>query len=113
MLSADIIAQVTQIFAPLSADISFRLRGPAGTDETRRMRGFLDDVASCSPHLSVEETADDGPDTPRFGIAVGGRDTGVAFRGIPDGHEFSSLLLAVMNASGLAATCPMKACAAA
>ena len=106
MLSADIIAQVKQIFAPLSADISFRLRGPAGTDETRRMRGFLDDVASCSPHLSVEETADDGPDTPRFGIAVGGRDTGVAFRGIPDGHEFSSLLLAVMNASGLGRNLP-------
>ena len=36
----------------------------------------------------------------RFSILRDGQDTGIAFRGIPNGHEFTSLLLALLNADG-------------
>lgn len=109
MLSPDIIAQVKEIFAALAVDISFRMSGEPGADATRSMREFLDDVASCSPRLSVEEQSGAPGAAPSFELLREGLPTGVAFTGIPNGHEFSSLLLAVLNASGLGRNLPDEA----
>ncbi len=36
-----------------------------------------------------------------FGINAGDRDTGIRFSGIPSGHEFNSLILAMLHAGGI------------
>lgn len=109
MLDKDILNQVRQIFEPISKDITLHLLGPEGADETRDMREFLDDVASCSPRISVAFTPAAGEYMPRFNIATPDGPTGIAFRGIPNGHEFSSLLLAIMNTAGLGRNLPDEA----
>jgi alkyl hydroperoxide reductase subunit F len=57
-------------------------------------------VSSTSPHISVTELAESSS-VPSFRIATAGRPTGVRFDGIPGGHEFTSLIVAILNAGGL------------
>lgn len=97
MLDNTIIEQLKSIFATLQSDISFRMRSRSGDARSAEMLEFLRDVASASPRLSVE-TEEAPADAPEFEIVKGGTATGVKFCGIPNGHEFSTLLLAVLNA---------------
>ena len=96
MLDQNVKDQLKTLFAGLKSDIAFRLYTTAGDTE---MRAFLDEVASTSSRLAVEHSATPA-DAPTFGIIRDGADTGVRFCGIPNGHEFSTLLLAVLNADG-------------
>ena len=73
-----------------------------GADE---LAGFLDGFCSCSELLSVEKT-ETGDGRLEFSIVKDGADTGITFRGIPGGHEFTSLLLALLNADGLGKNLP-------
>lgn len=99
MLDKDILTQLQGIFAGLKSEITLHLAGIPDAASTREMKEFLDDVASTSHRLSVtQEDADVAG--PRFGIYRDGRATGIAFCGIPNGHEFTTLLLAVLNADG-------------
>lgn len=63
------------------------------------MREFITDFASTSPRINVEFFDAEG-DTLYFDLKKDGESTGITFRGIPNGHEFTSLLLAVLNADG-------------
>ena len=51
-----------------------------------------------SPKISVEEA--ELPRTPSFSVNRVGEDTGVIFAGVPMGHEFTSLVLALLQVSG-------------
>lgn len=63
------------------------------------MREFLNDFATTSEHINVEFYDAEG-DTLAFDILKDSEYTGITFRGIPNGHEFTSLLLALLNADG-------------
>ena len=63
------------------------------------MIDFLNDIASCSDKLSCQVTETDEPKL-EFTLLKEGKETGIKFRAVPGGHEFSSLLLAVLNADG-------------
>ena len=67
---------------------------------------FLTNFASVSPNISVEEKDVEDSSHLRspisFYLAKEGEDTGIRFSGIPSGHEFNSLVLAVLQASGTA-----------
>ena len=66
------------------------------------MLAFLTEVASTSNRLSVEER--NVPKILRspvsFYLEVDGQNTGIKFSGITSGHEFNSLILAVLNNTG-------------
>ena len=68
----------------------------------RELAGFLTDFASVSENLSFEER--DIPEWLRsplsFMLEVDGVPNGIVFSGIPGGHEFNSLVLAVLHSSG-------------
>lgn len=99
MLDNDIKEQLRAIFGNLKSDITFLLQPSADAVQSSEMKSFLDDVASTSPHFSVAES-DTKADAPTFEIIKDGQSTGVKFCGIPNGHEFTTLLLAVLNADG-------------
>jgi alkyl hydroperoxide reductase subunit F len=63
------------------------------------LRALLTDVASCSDRIAVQEVPDTVPGV-RFDLLRDGRGTGIRFLGVPGGHEFSSLVLAILNADG-------------
>ena len=99
MLDTSILQQVTEIFRNLEADYTFRISLSPLREEASGLIEFLNDFATTSPRLSVEKYEVDG-NALSFTILKNGEETGVTFRGIPNGHEFTSLLLAVLNADG-------------
>jgi len=63
---------------------------------------FLSDIAGVSEKLNVEERDTQGQlrSAISFLLEADGQDTGIRFSGIPGGHEFNSLILAILHASG-------------
>lgn len=97
MISQDILSQVRQVFADLSQDFTFLVHASKGDEKGAQMHEFISDVVSVSPRL---HKSDDENGELSFELLKGTEATGIIFRGIPNGHEFSSLLLSVLNADG-------------
>jgi len=99
LLDADIKAQLSQYLQLMEGDILLKVS--AGTDDVSRdMLLLIDELATMSSHIKVEKTVLER--TPSFSVNRIGEDTGVTFAGIPLGHEFTSLVLALLQVSGRA-----------
>ncbi|TFZ00489.1 alkyl hydroperoxide reductase subunit F [Ramlibacter henchirensis] len=71
------------------------------TQASRDMQALLEDIAEASPLVKVTETRDAGPHrTPSFAINRPGENHGPRFAGLPMGHEFTSLVLALLQVGG-------------
>jgi alkyl hydroperoxide reductase subunit F len=93
MLEQEVKEQLKSVFAGLNSEYMLRASVPLlGAEDLLDM---LHDVANCSGHIFVEEQ--DG-DSLGFSLWKDGQPTGVSFKGIPGGHEFTSLLMAILNA---------------
>lgn len=99
MLDSSILDQVKQVFGALASEYVFDIRCDETRETGKELVEFLDDMASCSPKLSCRLNHADGAGA-EFSLLKDGKATGIKFRGIPNGHEFTSLLLAVLNADG-------------
>ena len=99
MLDTSILDQVRSIFAQLEANYTFEIKASASREEAPELTAFINDVASCSDKISCETVNAEG-NCLEFSLLKNGKHTGIKFRGIPNGHEFTSLLLAVLNADG-------------
>ena len=67
--------------------------------KSRELEALLQDLASLSNLIEVRR-ADDDARRPSFLIQRVGTDVGVRFAGIPLGHEFTSLVLALLQVGG-------------
>lgn len=99
MLDNNILEQVRGIFAGLKAHFTFEIAVSPMRQESSEIIAFFDDVASCSPNLSCRQI-EPMNNTLSVSLLKDGEPTGIKFRAIPNGHEFTSLLLAVLNADG-------------
>ncbi|MFZ5550545.1 MAG: alkyl hydroperoxide reductase subunit F [Pseudomonadota bacterium] len=63
------------------------------------MRTLLNQIAALSDKVSVREV-DDGERTPSFSIGEPGQPARIRFAGLPMGHEFTSLVLALLQTGG-------------
>ncbi len=98
MLDPAILDQLRDVFANLESDYTFVVQPGTGTSQDE-LEALLEDVASASPKLAVAK-ADGAPGAFGFELRKNGLPTGVRFRGVPGGHEFTSLILGVLNADG-------------
>ncbi|MDF2484702.1 MAG: thioredoxin reductase [Herbinix sp.] len=99
ILDADIREQLVDYLGLMEGDIEIMLS--AGADEvSKNMSALVDELASISTRIKVKETT--LTRTPSFGVNRPGEDTGVVFAGVPLGHEFTSLVLALLQVSGRA-----------
>lgn len=99
MLDADIKQQLEQYLELMEADVLIKVS--EGNDSASRdMAALIDELASMTSKIKVEKIS--LPRTPSFSINRIGEDTGVVFAGIPLGHEFTSLVLALLQVSGRA-----------
>ena len=70
-----------------------------GSDNVSKdMLALVDELATMSSRIKVEKTELER--TPSFSVNRIGEDTGITFAGIPLGHEFTSLVLALLQVSG-------------
>lgn len=65
---------------------------------SQELLGLLEGIAALSDKITL--TREDDPRTPSFAIRRTGTDIGVRFAGIPMGHEFTSLVLALLQVGG-------------
>jgi len=63
------------------------------------MRELLDEIGALSDKITVRHDGNDAR-RPSFSISPTGSDMGVRFAAIPMGHEFTSLVLALLQAGG-------------
>lgn len=96
-LDAEIKTQLAQYLQLLENDVVLKVS--AGSDAVSNdMLALLDEIASMSPKITVERTQ--LTRTPSFSVNRVGEDTGITFAGVPLGHEFTSLVLALLQVSG-------------
>ncbi|MFS3128532.1 alkyl hydroperoxide reductase subunit F [Nocardioides sp. Bht2] len=68
---------------------------------SRQMQGLLAELASASTQIAVSTTPPTaGQRVPSFRISRSGEQSGPRFAGVPMGHEFTSLVLALLHVSG-------------
>ncbi|MFC0296195.1 alkyl hydroperoxide reductase subunit F [Geobacillus jurassicus] len=97
LLDADIKAQLAQYLQLLENDIVLTVS--AGDDNVSRdMLALIDELTAMSPKIKVEKAKLER--TPSFSVNRVGENTGITFAGVPLGHEFTSLVLALLQVSG-------------
>lgn len=99
MLEADIKQQLDQYLQLMEGDVVLRVS--AGDDAvSKEMLDLVNELASMSSRISVENVMLER--TPSFSVSRPSEETGIVFAGIPLGHEFTSLVLALLQVSGRA-----------
>lgn len=69
-------------------------------DKSREMLEMLQEIAGLSPHITLQQRRDADERAPSFSLNRPGENIGLRFAGIPLGHEFSSLVLALLQVGG-------------
>ncbi|MCR2807912.1 alkyl hydroperoxide reductase subunit F [Paenibacillus soyae] len=99
VLDAEIKAQLNQYLQLMEGDVLIKVS--AGTDPASAdMLALMDEIVGMTSRIKVEKA--DLPRTPSFSVNRVNEDTGIVFAGIPLGHEFTSLVLALLQVSGRA-----------
>jgi alkyl hydroperoxide reductase subunit F len=98
MLDSQMLAQLADLFSKLESNLELRTNESTHADQAQLLE-MLHSVASTSDKISVVAGTDHSV-TPAFQIYKNGKKTGIHFSGIPTGHEFSSLILAILNSDG-------------
>lgn len=101
MLTKEIKEALMGYTANMQNDIVFVVQ--TGEHEKRNeLLSFLKDFSKVSNKISVEERDTSGKlrSPVSFMLEVDGVPNGIQFSGIPSGHEFNSLVLAVLHSSG-------------
>jgi len=99
MLDDDIKKQLAEYLQLLENDVLIKIS--TGSDSiSNDMAALMDELTALSPRIKTEQVK--LPRTPSFTINRMEEDFGVTFAGIPLGHEFTSLVLALLQVSGRA-----------
>ncbi len=103
MFDKDTLTQVGNFFAPLKKKYTLHLQALPSHPSYQEARTMLEQLASVAPQLTVAFEEVEG-----FSIDlwVDEQPSGIHFRGIPGGHEFTSLLLAILNSDGIGKNIP-------
>ena len=97
MLDSDLKQQVQSLFEGLHSAYILRISTDAGNPQSEELVELLQDVASCSDNITVVEEIGNNL---QFTIEKDGVPSSIIFKAIPNGHEFSTLLLAILNLDG-------------
>ncbi len=70
------------------------------TDKSREMLELLTDIETVADLVKIEVRRDDAQVKPSFAMSRPGTEPRVRFAGLPMGHEFTSLVLALLQTGG-------------
>ena len=98
MLDADIQSQLAGYLTRLQHPVEL-IATLDDKPESAQMRELLEEIAALHPMVSARFDGK-AARTPSFQITRAGADLGVTFAALPMGHEFTSLVLALLQAGG-------------
>ncbi len=100
--SAEVCEQLDSVFSKMERSLVLKLyldEQPLSTE----LKAYVEAMAECTDKLSVQiaENAESEEFRPCVRICKeDGTETGLAFHGVPGGHEFTSFVLGLYNAAG-------------
>ncbi|WP_282035498.1 alkyl hydroperoxide reductase subunit F [Saccharicrinis aurantiacus] len=97
MLEQAMKDQVISVFSNLEQNYTLKVEVSESHKNKTELLQLLEDVASCSDKITLEVEAGSALE---FTILKNNEDTNIAFRAVPTGHEFTTLLLAILNLDG-------------
>jgi len=108
MLDANLTAQLQAYLAHVTLPVelvAYLESGEGAGEKSRELRTLLDEIAQLSDLITVVDGsqaahADSAQRVPSFDIRRAGTDIHVSFAGIALGHEFTSLVLALLQVGG-------------
>ena len=93
------LAQLNAVFSRMGSRLILKLQ----LDErpvSAELKGYMEELVKLTDKLSLQ-TATGGEDAPCVRVCrEDGSETGLAFHGVPGGHEFTSFVLGLYNAAG-------------
>ncbi|WP_438970439.1 alkyl hydroperoxide reductase subunit F [Methylophaga sp.] len=99
MLDANIAAQLKSYLDNVKRPIEL-IAALDDSAKAKEMRDLLQEIADMSSHIKFIEDADSNSRKPSFQIRQPQGDEKIRFAGIPMGHEFTSLVLALLHVGG-------------
>lgn len=99
MLDANIKQQLNAYMDKLQQPIEL-VAAYDDSDKSQELRELLEELASMSDKISLRDEESADVRRPSFAINRVGTDVSVRFAGIPMGHEFTSLVLALLQVGG-------------
>ena len=93
------LAQLQAVFSRMENKLILKLyldQRPVSAE----LKGYMEELARLTDKLTVQEVTG-GEDAPCVKVCrADGSETGLAFHGVPGGHEFTSFVLGLYNAAG-------------
>ncbi len=99
MFDSDLKQQLQQAFQPLENVITLVIAKSSHEDQ-QQLTEMLQGLADINNKIQIKTSADYNSNSPEFYIEKNNKPTGLYFKGIPGGHEFTSLILAILNTDG-------------
>jgi alkyl hydroperoxide reductase subunit F len=99
MLDANLKDQLKDVFSRLTGKVILRAAHSRHSGQAELV-GMLQTAAGLSDRLAFELAEGEPSEHPAFEVLGENGEKGIAFRGIPGGHEFSSFVLAVLHRDG-------------
>ena len=99
MLDSNLKAQLQEHLQRISRPVELVASIDDG-DKSREMLELLHDIQSVCDRISIDVRRDDAERKPSFALRRPGAEPQVRFAGLPMGHEFTSLVLALLQTGG-------------
>ena len=99
MLDATLTSQLAGYLELLTAPVEITAHVD-GSVESGQMLELLGEIAALSPKITVKEVRDGDSRVPSFALSRPGEQARTGFAGLPLGHEFTSLVLALLQVGG-------------
>ena len=103
MLDQNLKDQVVSLFSNLKNNYTFEVKVVSSHESKNEFIELLNEVAACSQKVDINISEGEGLS---LTILKNGENPGIKFRAVPTGHEFSTLLLVVLNMDGIGKNLP-------
>ncbi|MGB1092134.1 MAG: alkyl hydroperoxide reductase subunit F, partial [Oceanobacter sp.] len=100
MLDATMKQQLGAYLQNIVRPIEIIVYTQEGNSKSAELEGLGNDIASLSDKVAIKIVSGDAGRTPRMTVGPEGEAARVTFAGVPMGHEFTSLVLALLQAGG-------------
>lgn len=98
LFSSDMLSQLNAVFGKMESNILLKVY--TGDDDiSRELLSYMKELEKLTEKISLEEIKD-GEKPPAVEIYKNGEFSGLAFHGVPGGHEFTSFILGIYNVAG-------------
>ena len=99
LFDENMLSQLNAVFGRMGSSLILKLHLDS-RPVSAELKGYMEELAKLTDKLTVE-TAEGGEEAPFVQVCkADGTPTGLAFHGVPGGHEFTSFVLGLYNAAG-------------